>query len=141
MSASKQPEGFRTDAELQAHLAALEADAPAEEGFQSPDDYMGAERRRLDELKSEIASLRDEMENLRMRLSAVAQQATTVVRSNIDWADASAHAQLGRYPWAKLAGAMAATFVSVRLLKRLPLGKIARVAIPLMITWPDERSR
>ncbi|MEF0942657.1 hypothetical protein [Rhizobium sp. BR 362] len=140
MSASKQPEGFRTDAELQAHLAALEANAPAEEGFQSLDD-MGVERRRLDELKSEIAHLRDAMENLRTRLGAVAQQATTVVRSNLDWADASAHAQLGRYPWAKLAGAMAATFVSVRLLKRLPLGKIARVAIPLMIAWPDEKSR
>lgn len=141
MSNSNRPDGFRTDAELQAHLAALEADAPAEEGIRSPIDDIDAERRRLADLKSEIANLRDEIENLQARLGAVAQQTTTVVKSNLDWADASAHAQLGRYPWAKLAGAMAATFVCVRLLKRLPLGRMASMAIPLMITWPDEKSR
>jgi hypothetical protein len=47
------------------------------------------------------------------------------------WADASAHAQLGAYPWAKLAGAMAFTFVSSRLLRRLPLGAVASAALPL----------
>ncbi|MGY5810880.1 hypothetical protein ACXHXG_24680 [Rhizobium sp. LEGMi198b] len=140
MNASRQPEGFSTDAELQAHLAALEADAPAEEGFQNSIDDMGAERRRLDALKSDIADVRDEIENLRERLAAVAQQATTIVRTNLDWADASAHAQLGAYPWAKLVGAMAMTFVSVRLLKRLPLGRIASVALPLILSWPDEKS-
>ncbi|MBB5574967.1 MULTISPECIES: hypothetical protein [Rhizobium] len=141
MNTSNRPDGFRTHAELQAHLAALEADAPAEEGVQSSIDDMGAERQRLDHLKSEIANLRDEIENLRVRLGAVAQQTTTVVKSNLDWADASAHAQLGRYPWAKLAGAMATTFICVRLFKRLPLGRVASMAIPLIIGWPDEKSR
>ena len=135
MNASKS-EGFDTNAELRAHFAELEADAPAEEGLQGPIDDISVERR-LDDLKSEIDHLRDEIENLRGRLAAIGQQATTVVRSHLDWADASAHAQLGRYPWAKLAGAMAGTFICVRLSKRLPLGRIASVAVALITARID----
>ena len=73
MNASKS-EGFDTNAELRAHFAELEADAPAEEGLQAPIDDISVERH-LDDLKSEIDHLRDEIENLRGRLAAIGQQA------------------------------------------------------------------
>jgi hypothetical protein len=136
MNNPNQPESFDTDAELEAHLAELEAEAPAHELSTPPDDVQG-ERRRVRDLKRDIDHLRNEIENLRTRLAVIREQATTVVGAELTWADASAHAQLGSYPWAKLAGAMAATFICTRLLKRLPLRRIAGVAIPLIAARLD----
>ncbi|MFK0329682.1 hypothetical protein ACIQUB_01000 [Rhizobium sp. NPDC090275] len=129
-------EGLETEADLKEHLAALEADAPAEEGQQGPpadyvleDDHV-ADEDLLDE-EGSLRRLQEEVDNLRARLHVIREQAGTVVTANAKWADASAHEQLGSYPWAKLAGAMAFTFVATRLLRQLPLGAVASAALPL----------
>jgi hypothetical protein len=130
------PKGLETEAELQEHLAALEADAPAEEAPKGPpadyvlEDDNVVEEDILDE-EGSLRRLQEEVDNLRARLHVIREQAGTVVSANAKWADASAHEQLGAYPWAKLAGAMALTFVATRLLKRLPLGTVASAALPL----------
>ncbi len=119
------PRGLDTEAALQEHLAALEEDAPAEDDktLQSGEGALEAERA--------LRRLQEEVDNLKARLQVIREQAGTVVSANVKWADASAHAQLGAYPWAKLAGAMAFTFVASRLLRRLPLGAVASAALPL----------
>jgi hypothetical protein len=126
------PEGFEREAEYRAHLAQLDADAPAEE-LTPPVDYALTERRTFRDVRNDIDDVRAELENLRARLSVIKHQATTVARSNIEWADASAHAQLGAYPWAKLAAAMVATFVVARSLRRPPLGAFTAAVMPLII--------
>jgi hypothetical protein len=70
----------------------------------------------------EIEALRRQIALLRLRLSEIADQSGAVVRANVNWVDANAHAQLGDYPWVKLAGAFAATFLVSRVLRKLPLG-------------------
>jgi hypothetical protein len=70
----------------------------------------------------EMESLRRQIALLRIRASEVAEQSGDVVRAKVHWADASARAQLGEYPWIKLAGAFVGTFLAARLLRHLPLG-------------------
>jgi hypothetical protein len=70
----------------------------------------------------EMESLRRQIALLRIRVSEVAEQSGDVVRAKVHWADASARAQLGDYPWIKLAGAFAGTFLAARVLRRLPVG-------------------
>jgi hypothetical protein len=130
VEASEKPRGLDTEAALNDHLEALAADAPAEEEMPMPPvDYVVDEEYAPDEDGS-IGRLQDEIDNLRARLQVIKEQAGTVVSANAKWADASAHAQLGDYPWAKLAGAMAFTFLATRLLGRLPLGAVATAALP-----------
>lgn len=133
---SRKPQGLETEDALREHLAALEADAPAEDNPQRPpaDYVLDDDGVNADDMLDEEGSLRrlqEEVDNLRARLHVIREQAGTVVSANARWADASAHEQLGSYPWAKLAGAMALTFVGTRLLRRLPLGAVATAALPL----------
>ncbi|TCR75699.1 hypothetical protein [Rhizobium sp. BK376] len=72
--------------------------------------------------QGEIDALRRQIALLRIRLSEFAEQSGDVVRAEAHWANASARAQLGNYPWIKLAVAFAGTFVAARFLRRLPLG-------------------
>jgi hypothetical protein len=136
-NASGKPQGLNTEAEIQAHLAELEK-APAEDEFLPPVDYVPTERRTFQDVRDDVDQLRHEIDNLRARLSIIQQQAATVVRSNVEWADASAHAQLGPYPWAKLAGAMVATFVGARMLGRA--AGFAAMVLPL-IARPHRRNQ
>jgi hypothetical protein len=116
-------EGFASEADYEAYL-----DAPIE----------GAAR---EELQRQIAEVRAEIENLSARLQIIRHRAGSVVTENLRWADASAHAQLGDYPWAKLAGAMAAAFLAGRALQRLPFGPLAGAAAPLVMAALRERRR
>ncbi|SCW82133.1 hypothetical protein SAMN02927900_05289 [Rhizobium mongolense subsp. loessense] len=128
-------EGLDTDVQLQAHLAALEAET------YSASDSGPPETRPFQRVRDDLDHVRDEIENLRSRLSLVKQQAVIVARSNLEWADASAHDQLGTYPWAKLVGAMAATAVGARVLRHIPVSAIATVAIPLIVARLEAKSR
>lgn len=119
--------GFDTEEELQAHLGTLEAESPSE----SVDTDV--RRRTASDVQEDIAAVREELEHLRARLSIVAQQAETAVKSRAEWANASAHAQLGDYPWLKLAGAMASAFLATQVVKRLPLGSLVAAALPLVV--------
>ncbi|ARM92355.1 hypothetical protein RHEC894_PE00332 (plasmid) [Rhizobium sp. CIAT894] len=121
------PEGFASEAEYRAYIATLGGHVPAEDladtTLPAPDHHA---------LESRLQDLREELENLRARLHVIKRQAETVVAENLRWADASAHAQLGTQPWLKLAGAMAATFVVTKGIRRLPLGTLATAAMPLV---------
>jgi hypothetical protein len=133
--------GLETEADLRDHLQALEADAPAEDQIPLPPvDYVIGDEGGIED-EGALRQLQDEIDNLRARLHVIKEQAGTVVSANAKWADASAHEQLGDYPWAKLAGAMAFTFVATRLLRRLPLGAVASAALPLAASEMRRRSR
>ncbi|PKA42240.1 hypothetical protein [Rhizobium sullae] len=131
--------GLDTDADLQAHLAELEAEAPAEEVLTPPADDAPS-KAPLQRIKDDLDHVRNEIEILGARLSLVKQQTVAVARSKAEWADASAHAQLGAYPWAKLAAAMAATAVGARVLRRPP-GAVAAAIIPPLIARFEAKSR
>ncbi|MDE1991578.1 MAG: hypothetical protein KGI75_03710 [Rhizobiaceae bacterium] len=134
--------GFDTNADLQEHLAELEADAQAADASLSSVTEITPAQARMQRLQDDITQLREEIDGLRVRLTLIRQQTGTVVRSNLQWADDSAHDQLGAYPWAKLAGAMAVTFVAARVLRHLPMGAIASAALPLVMTrFDDDRYR
>ncbi|TCU09636.1 hypothetical protein [Rhizobium sullae] len=135
------PESRDTDAKLQAHLAELEAEALAEEELTSPADGVLSEASPFQRVRDDLDHVRNEIELLRKRLSPVRRQTTAVARSNLKWADASAHAQLGAYPWAKLFAAMAATVAGAQVLRRLPLGAIAAAVIPLLVAQLEAKSR
>ncbi|XKM43220.1 hypothetical protein A4U53_036525 (plasmid) [Rhizobium ruizarguesonis] len=120
-------EGFASEAEYRAYLATLGGHAPVEGTVEEP--FLVSDGHALE---GRLRELREELENLRARLHVIQHQAATVVAENVRWADASAHAQLGNQPWLKLAGAMAATFVVARGIRRLPLGAVATTAVPLV---------
>ncbi|MGZ2506428.1 hypothetical protein EHI47_22965 [Rhizobium leguminosarum] len=115
-------EGFASEAEYRAYIATL-GGGTVEEPLPIYEGHV---------LEGRLQELREELENLRARLHVIQHQAATVVTENVRWADASAHAQLGNQPWLKLAGAMAATFVVTRGIRRLPLGAVATTALPLV---------
>lgn len=128
-------EGFASEAEYRAYIATLGGHAPVGGTFEEPllasDDHA---------LEGRLRELREELENLHARLQVIQHQAATVVAKNVRWADASAHAQLGNQPWLKLAGAMAATFVVTRGIRRLPLGTVATTALPLVAAVMKRKS-
>ncbi|MBB3320131.1 hypothetical protein [Rhizobium sp. BK661] len=96
------------------------------------DEATAQTSRPFDDVQADLYALRQEIEHLRGRLHVITAQAETVVKSRVEWADASAHAQLGQYPWLKLAGAMAGTFIATRLIRSLPLGPLLTAALPLV---------
>ncbi|MBA5803689.1 MULTISPECIES: hypothetical protein [Rhizobium] len=121
------PEGFASEAEYRAYIATFGGRASVGDTVEQPlPIYEGHA------LEGRLRELREEIENLRARLHVIQHQAATVVTENVRWADASAHAQLGNQPWLKLAGAMAATFVVTRGIRRLPLGGVATTVLPLL---------
>lgn len=68
----------------------------------------------------DLTALRQELRLLRVRISALREDAEAALKAKATSVDANAHVQLGDYPWAKLAAAIAATFVAARLVRRLP---------------------
>ncbi|SEI18761.1 hypothetical protein SAMN05216228_104113 [Rhizobium tibeticum] len=130
---------FDTDEELQEHLALLETDTPSDEDISVPEDFR-RDRRTFEDVRADIETVRDEMNHLRARLAILTRQAEIAIRSRAEWADASAHAQLGEYPWAKLVGAMAGSFALTRLARRLPFGRFATAAAPLILAALSKRA-
>ncbi len=120
------PTDFKTEAELQAYLAQREAEALAEDAIPIPPNAIDQTG------ESRLQNLQDELASLRRQLAIIRRQAGNTLKASAVRVDASAHEQLGSYPWAKLAGAMAGTFLIARLLRRLPFAAIATAAIPLI---------
>ncbi|MEK1898028.1 MAG: hypothetical protein AAAB19_00575 [Rhizobium sp.] len=129
-------EGFASETAYEDYLHAVAEDAPIEEIV--VDIERAAAR---EELERQIEDVRAEINHLRARLHIIRHQAGSVVEENIRWADASAHAQLGAYPWLKLSGAMAAAFLVGKALQRLPFGSLVTAAAPLLIAAARERGR
>lgn len=131
----RNPTAFKTEAELQAYLAQREAEAPAEDAIPIPLNDID----QPDE--SSLQNLQDELASLRVQLATIKRQARNTLRASATRFDTSAHEQLGSYPWAKLAAAMAGTFLIGRLLSRLPVGAIATAAMPLIAGELNARGR
>ena len=119
------PTDFKTEAELQAYLAQREAEALAEDAIPIP-------LNEIDQTGESLQNLQDELASLRRQLAVIKKQAGNTLKASAVRVDASAHEQLGSYPWAKLAGAMAGTFLIARLLRSLPFAAIATAAMPLI---------
>jgi hypothetical protein len=120
------PTAFKTEAELQAYLAEREAEAAAEDAIPIPLNDID----RPDE--SHLQNLQEELASLRAQLATIKKHARSTMKASAGRLDINAHEQLGSYPWAKLAAAMAGTFLIARLLHRLPFGAIATAAMPLI---------
>lgn len=130
------------DEELQLHLAAMEAKPAPTDTIPIPlNEVELARHTRLQALKDEIADLQKRLGDIASRASKAGQQATSAVKNGAKWADSSAHDQLGAYPWAKLGGAILATFIGTRLIRMLPLGGIASVAVPLVLSQVKQRNQ
>lgn len=74
----------------------------------------------LEVLRDEIFAVREHVAELRHQLRRVVQAERTSL-------SASAHAQLGEYPWIKLAAAFGATFILARAMRSLPLASLIAV--------------
>lgn len=123
------------DPALQKRLSEMEGRRPATDTMPIPlNDEALARQTRLQSLKDEIADLQARLGDLRAKASRAGYQAADVVKTKAKWADKNAHEQLGSYPWAKLAGATAATFVGTRLIRMLPLGGILSIATSVVIS-------
>jgi ElaB/YqjD/DUF883 family membrane-anchored ribosome-binding protein len=66
----------------------------------------------------EMAQLHAEVERLKDRLSTFGNRAKATVTAQTTYVSTSAHAQLGDYPWLKLAAAASAAWLAGRLLRR-----------------------
>lgn len=119
--------GFDTEAQLQEHLAEMEAEtSDGSDLAVRPVDLAQMREQRS------LARLRDEIETLRRQVALIKEEASMLAKNSARRVDRDAHRQLGDYPWAKLAGAMASSFVAGRLLRRLPFGTLATAALPLV---------
>lgn len=65
----------------------------------------------------EMAQLREEVELLKHRLATFGGRAKATVTAQTNYVSTSAHAQLGDYPWLKLAAAASAAWLAGRLLR------------------------
>jgi hypothetical protein len=75
--------------------------------------------------QADMDMLKDELSLLRSRIAAIRSQTGAVVKAQRSSIDANARAQLGDYPWLKLAAASASAFIAMRAIRRLPMGLLA----------------
>jgi hypothetical protein len=87
----------------------------------------------LDEAKAraqlEVEQLQDELYLLKDRLATIGTRTRHVVEAQRSSINASAHAQLGDYPWVKLAAASVATYAFAKLARHVPFGLLAALAV------------
>ena len=131
---------FVMDADYRAPLSDFDPDATPLDVIE-PKDYVLAEPTALTDFRERVDDLQFQVEVLKARMAAIGSGKVRLGRAATTWADKSAHAQLGSYPWAKLSGAFVATFVVTRLLRALPLGSMASVAVPLILRQSAPRGR
>jgi hypothetical protein len=94
-----------------------------------------------EELRLRYSDTRVELDILRDRLERIKEDVAEIAHARMEWADASAHAQLGDYPWAKLAAAMAASFVATKALRALPMAAAGSAVLPLIISAVQRKGR
>nr|WP_250810692.1 hypothetical protein [Neorhizobium tomejilense] len=112
--------GIGTRSEVEEHLVELAEGAPTE-------DYGDGDPKAvdLDAAKREIAWLRKEVIDLRVRLATIRGQTDDVPRAAKD-----------THPWMRIAAAMATTFILGKLVQRLRLGA---AAVPMIAAQLDRR--
>ncbi|TWB13580.1 hypothetical protein FBZ99_105451 [Rhizobium sp. ERR 1071] len=94
-----------------------------------------------EKLQLRLLELRTQIAIVRIRLLTIKYRARNVAWSGIRLVDASAHDQLGAYPWLKLSAASLAAFITGRVLRRLPLSLMMIAARPLLATAVGSASR
>jgi len=118
--------GFKTKAELDEHLADMQEAIETEHVMLPPVDYAAEKQETV-----ELARLQEDLTLLRRHLALLREQAKTAISARAQWTDASAHEQLGNYPWLKLAGVIAITFLAARRLRLLPPSGMATMPLAL----------
>jgi hypothetical protein len=93
------------------------------------------------ELRLRLRETREEISILRNRLARIAEDASQITQSRLEWADASAHTQLGEHPWMKLTAAMVGSFVLTRAIRSPPLMSIASTLAVAAIKHKAGRSK
>ncbi|MGO7341004.1 hypothetical protein ACCT08_12605 [Rhizobium johnstonii] len=81
-----------------------------------------AEQTAREKADESLNALQHEVRLLNARMGVLREDAEAALKAKATSVDASAHVQLGDYPWLKLAAAIGATFIAARLVRRLPLG-------------------
>ncbi|XKM42728.1 hypothetical protein A4U53_021275 [Rhizobium ruizarguesonis] len=81
-----------------------------------------AEQTAREKADESLNALQHEVRLLNARIGLLREDAEAALKAKAASVDASAHVQLGDYPWLKLAAAIGATFIAARLVRRLPLG-------------------
>ncbi|MBW8787456.1 hypothetical protein HFO93_17480 [Rhizobium leguminosarum] len=81
-----------------------------------------AEQTAREKADESLNALQHEVRLLNARIGVLREDAEAALKAKATSVDASAHVQLGDYPWLKLAAAIGATFIAARLVRRLPLG-------------------
>ncbi|MBB4437002.1 MULTISPECIES: hypothetical protein [Rhizobium] len=81
-----------------------------------------AEQTAREKADESLNALQHEVRLLNARIGVLREDAEAALKAKAVSVDASAHVQLGDYPWLKLAAAIGATFIAARLVRRLPLG-------------------
>ncbi|MBY5410202.1 hypothetical protein HFO98_17350 [Rhizobium leguminosarum] len=81
-----------------------------------------AEQTAREKADESLNALQHEVRLLNARIGMLREDAEAALKAKAASVDASAHVQLGDYPWLKLAAAIGATFIAARLVRRLPLG-------------------
>jgi hypothetical protein len=121
------------------------SDAFRSEGVGSPSsvapdlERSGSARRdipastQLDEARAkarlEVERLRDEVALLKERLAAIPLRTRGVIATKGVWINASARAQLGKHPWAKLAAAFLASYVFGKVIQKVPFALVTAVLV------------
>lgn len=118
--------GFKTKAELDEHLGDIEEAAETEEVLSPSVNYAVEKQETV-----ELARLQEDLTLLRRHIALLREQAKTAISARPQWADAGAHEQLGNYPWLKLAGVIAITFLAARRLRLVPASRMATMPIAL----------
>ncbi|MGO7753300.1 hypothetical protein [Rhizobium ruizarguesonis] len=81
-----------------------------------------AEQTAREKADESLNALQHDVRLLNARIGVLREDAEAALKAKATSVDASAHVQLGDYPWLKLAAAIGATFIAARLVRRLPLG-------------------
>ncbi|WP_438749388.1 hypothetical protein [Pararhizobium sp. O133] len=85
--------------------------------------------------------LEKDIDLLRARLDLIRARVGVVTRSSVRWANSSARSQLGAYPWAKFAALTASSCLMTMALRRLPLGSLAAMAVPIVTAAISRKTR
>ena len=81
-----------------------------------------AEQTAREKADESLNALQHEIRLLNARIGMLREDAEAALKAKARLVDANAHAQLGDYPWLKLAMATSAAFVATKLVRNLPLG-------------------
>lgn len=84
-------------------------------------------------LELQLRELQIEIAIMQARFRIIKRQAGIIALGSVRWMDASAHDQLGDYPWLKLSGASLGAFLMGQYLRRLPFGLVALAIKPLLV--------